>query len=566
MVAAASQGSSALLARIEATPTAELGALYEKFPGGVYQDLDSLLAFRSLVRRSVLEDPDSILKGVFTGIQIEEIAIVWLEVDPAGFFVHLPLAENSLAQQMRRQAAFTAPREFIQFADGTPEWPTEWNKDLATAILGIAESDPREALALLDRFGIPDDTSASRRAPMSDRDRYVKSIHGEVASLLAAEDPAAAVTWARSLRSPEARQNTLISVVAAWAIDSPEAAAASFRELAGETGMSLHDLASRMSSLDPERTILFLDRFPDEGGPLRIQEFCNQLHDPESIRRVDDQLGSGKVRLRFRNDLLGNWGDRSPEAGLDWALAAPLEEQASALRALAGNLGKRYPEKATELAGQIDDPELREAFNDSLRQVLSETDPVRAIELARATGDEDALAATIEWTAYVQSMRSDFSPREVFEWTREAGVGLRSDIYEELAQRYFHEKPAEAEVWIFSMEDSYERDALLNGFVWAMASKNSRSAADWVERLPQGKDRESAVRSVLGRLEKSYPARAFTLAGEMKDHDSRVQSSRNSLRRWARRDPAAARAALEAATNLSEKERARLATWIYPSQ
>ena len=214
----------------------------------------------------------------------------------------------------------------------------------------------------------------------------------------------------------------------------------------------------------------------------------------------------------------------------------------------------------------IDDPELRAAFNDALRQTLSETDPRRAIALARASGDEEALTATIEWTAYLQSMRSEFSPQEVFEWTRAADGGLRSDIFEKLAQRYYRENPAEAEVWILSMEEGYDRDALLNGLVWAMASKNSKFAADWVERLPEGKDRDTGLRSVLGRLEQSDPARAFSLAGELKDHDSRVLHFGNSLRRWARRDPAGARSALETAPDLSEKERARLATWIYPPQ
>jgi hypothetical protein len=565
------ESAASLIARIESTQAAELGGLYDELSSKSWSSLESLSAYRGLLKRIVREDLDGFLAKHPEFLQFgsefgRDFIREWLAVDPNGFFVRLRDSALTETPAMRVYASEVAPREFLRIAATRSDRPSDWNSSMGTAIYLVAEESPREALALLDSLDLPENTSASRSIPGANQGYGIESIHAEVAALLAKEDPEAAMAWARERTTPEGRKQTFVAVLAKWAMISPEAAATAFREMSDQAGVSFEVLGTRMAREDREQAIRWLDQY-GEGNPkagFAINRLAEGLTEPETIIKIGQQLSDDTARSKFRSAMLGSWNDRSPEEGLRWALEGTIEEQAKNLASLGKGLYQRYFEEAMVLSTQIEEPALREKFTESLQKQLAETDPVRVIELVRATDDRDRLVKTIQSASKVHAYRSDFSPEEVYAWTRIVdGEGIDAWTYTDLADRYYRDQPTEAEAWVNSLDESEEKAELMKGLTKAMASASPEKATDWAERIADPEDRDLVLRSVVESLARTNPERALTVAAGLKSSAERTWSVRLSLQNLAKRNPTAARSVLARTAGLSEKERRRLETWIY---
>lgn len=246
-------------------------------------------------------------------------------------------------------------------------------------------------------------------------------------------------------------------------------------------------------------------------------------------------------------------------------MSAPAESQKSALSALAIGIENVPYDDAVKLAEKIPDAAMRESFLGYLRSRLSDKDPIRLFDIVRASGDENKLVSTIEWAAYTHAMRPDFPPEEVYAWTREAGGGLRGDLYEELALRYYREDPVKAQAWIDSLDNGYEKSFLLRGLALEMSQRAPEKALEWASKYPQTDPREEVVSSVAWHLAEKRPEKAFGLAlnHPNSSRESLMDTLTRSVRSCARRDPEAARVAIAGAQALTEWERHSLSTWIY---
>lgn len=565
------ESAESLIARIESASKLKLGSLFDELSSKSWGSVESLSAYRGLLKRIVREDLDGFLAKHPEFLQIgselgRDFIREWLAVDPNGFFVRLRDSALTETPAMRVYASEVAPREFLRMAAARSDRPPEWSSSMGTAIYQVATDSPSEALALLDALNLPEDTPASRSIPGSGQGYGIESIHAEVAALLAANDPEAAMAWARERTTPEGRKNTIAAVLAKWAMHSPGAAATAFREMSDQAGVTFEVLGTRMAREDTEQAIRWLDQYGggDPKAGFAINRLAERLSDLETILRIEQQLSSDDARSRFRSALLGNWGNRSPEEGLRWALDGSTEQQEKNLVSLGSGLDRDYFDEAIALSEQIEDPGLREKFSSSLQKELLQTDPIRVIELVRATEDRVRLAKTIASASYTHASHSEFSPVEVYAWTRMVdGDGIDASIYRDLADRYYREQPTEAEAWVNSLGEGDEKAALMQGLAKGMASTDPERATDWAERIADPEDRDQVLRSVVDRLARTHPERAFTVAAELKSSGERSFSLTHSLQNLAKRDPVAARSALARTTGLSETERRRLETWIY---
>jgi hypothetical protein len=561
--------AATLRARIEATPTVGLVALYEELADRRWPDLDSLLAYRSLLARCLREDPEGLMSS-FEECSGErrarELVQVWLEIDANGLMSRVFADEATATQLLRREVAFAAPREFLTAAVAMSDRGPSVDHAIGSAILCLSGADPLAALTWLDRFALREDLKADDRIAGTNALREVASVHAEVAARYAAIDPEAALAWAQARTTPAGKKSVATAVLASWATADPDAAGLALAGLGESSGLHSASIAKIIAATDPELAYRWLAQYQNQQVNLYIIESLSRhIRDSSVLRRIESQMTDSDTRDTFRRLHLTEWGDRPFEEGLDWALSAPAESQKSALSALAIGIENVPYDDAVKLAEKIPDAAMRESFLSGLRSNLYNKDPVRLFEIVRASGDENELASTIEWAAYTHSMRPDFPPEEVYEWTREAGGGLRGDLYEELAQRYYREDPVKAQAWINSLDNGYEKSFLLRGLALEMSQRAPEKALEWASKYPQTDLREEVVSSVAWHLAEKRPEKAFdlTLNHSYASRESLMSTLTRSVRSWARRDPAAAQAAIAGAQALTDRERQSLSTWIY---
>lgn len=561
--------AATLRARIEATPTAGLVALYEELSDRRWPDLDSLLAYRILLERCLREDPEGLMSSFEKSSgerRARELVQVWLEVDADGLMGRILADEAPASQLLRREVAFAAPGEFLTAAVAMTARGPSVDHAIGSAILCLSGADPLAALTWLDRFALREDFKAYDRIAGTNALREVASVHAEVAARYAAIDPEAALVWAQARTTPAGKKSVATAVLASWASVDPDAAGLALAGLGESSGLHSASIAKIIAATDPELAYRWLAQYQNQQVNIySIDSLFRHIRDPSLLRRIESQMTDTDTRSTFMRLHLAEWGDRPFEEGLDWAMSAPAESQKSALSALAIGIENVPYDDAVKLAEKIRDAAMRESFLGGLRSRLSDEDPLHLFEIVRASGDENKLASTIEWAAYTHAIRSDFPPEEVYAWTREAGGGLRGDLYEELAQRYYREDPVKAQAWIDSLDNGYEKSFLLRGLALEMSQRAPEKALEWASKYPQTDLREEVVSSVAWHLAEKRPEKAFGLAlnHPNSSRESLMDTLTRSVRSWARRDPAAARAAIAGAQALTDRERQSLSTWIY---
>ncbi len=558
-----------LLARIEATPTAGLAALHEELADRRWPDVDSLLAYRTLLERCLREDPESLMTAFplfLNERRTRDLVQVWLEVDAEGLFARIFKDSGPAAETMRREAAFAAPQEFLEAALPRKERVPESDAEIGSAILRLAEADPRVAIAWLDRFALREDTRASKLLSGTPGTQAIHSVHAEVAARLATIDPTAALAWAQARRTPVGRRSVTTAVLASWALTDPDAAAQAFSRVSHALALEPRDIGRLIAATEPELAFRWMQQDSVQNRDHSwIDSLSRYIRDPLLLRRIGSQMTDPGEREHFLSVNLSKWGDRPFDTGLDWALSVPPESRAKTLRALATGIAKIPYDEAIELSARISDESLKEVFLEKLRSNLSDEDPVRLFEIVRSTGDEDILVSTIEWAAYTHAIRSKFPPEEVYAWTRQVDGGFRGDLYEELAQRYYRESPAVAKAWIESLENGSDKDFLLRGLATEMSQRAPETALAWALQYPDPENREEVISGVAFHLSEQRPEKAFhlSLSAPSTHREGLLGTLTRSVRSWAKRDPAAARAAVTSAAGLSDRERQTLASWIY---
>jgi hypothetical protein len=87
-----------------------------------------------------------------------------------------------------------------------------------------------------------------------------------------------------------------------------------------------------------------------------------------------------------------------------------------------------------------------------------------------------------------------------------------------------------------------ERAAPMENVIGSWASKDSESAATWLDKQPAGPSKDGALRSLSRKIAQEDPEAALTWVAGISDPKQRAQQTENIARDWIRQDPATAKA------------------------
>jgi hypothetical protein len=421
------------------------------------------------------------------------------------------------------------------------------------------ESDPKAALAYiqglnLDGGSFPFDVVKSVISSWAEKDFSAakawveelppgtyrrRSAMGDLAFALAQKDPAAALSLARSLPGDDG-QRFLSGALYGWSLKDADAAIAYAVQLP-DLGFTLAYMFDRIASKDPDKAIKLLEQIPSENQQneaLRRIGLRWATSDPKAALDWANQQTNPKVKSEILQGVIGGMAQKDPMGALDLAQSLPANEREGRINYILGILSESDPEGAvgyamnlpsnkstnmtiSRLAGQwiSSDPQGALGFYGSL------TDPKLKEQVAGAMIDnlsKDDLAKSLD---LLDTMPPGF---------------FQNQALSRIGRNWAQTDQKAALDWANVQTDPEVKSRILGGVIEGMSVKDPNSAFQLVQSLPAGNSRNRIIITSLGSMAQSAPRSAIGLASGIADADDRSKAQQNVVRRWKRRDPAAA--------------------------
>ncbi len=328
------------------------------------------------------------------------------------------------------------------------------------------------------------------------RDTAIAAVLGE----LAKADPSGALARFQSVSAGAARDTTLTSILTEWANKEPAAALAelSRRIDAGEAGPgrgSLGGLICAAAASDPVATLAWTEHLPDE------------------------------LRAETQVMAVMGWIRKEPVAALEWSRIHGLDL-----------------EGRTVLTG--DRPSLLNAAINSDKQKTTEW-----LRDLPASPDRDRYLA-----AHGLFGLGPEAARDMFETlspeAQEIAAGAFGNWFVQLGED-------EAIAWTLDKVTGPARDMIITRIVSAFGDGSTERLDALVAKYPSGSTRDAALRGAVWSTS-NQPDEALNYAERVSDPVAREQTFRGFVSDWLRKDGAAARAWLDATTELTPDVKAML--------
>lgn len=537
-----------------------------------------------LIYKAINDIKDSFQRRAFNAALISE----WVQVDPAGAFAFFSADEHTGGQRRQMFGEWLArdPKAAIDafLANSKP-----WNSTVHDALLEVAKYAPTrlaEVVALLpkpDNFwdaNVRDAFSTFAEGSLAQARNAAENLTGPnrqqalegVARAWSKADPAAAITWARSLPNGTDRNEVIRAALVGLAGVSPAAALDQIgivppggKQMYFATTTGARVLSAAVQT-DFDGTVAWVAAHP---GRLTQEDLAGMAQ---------------AVTQRLNADPAGFLSSRAA----DGSLGAILPAIASAL--LNGSAGQQGAVWSW-LATQPDSDSIR-SLKDQVLNAAAWQDPAVALTLSKdlpATAEGDK-----ELTTFAQSLLNGGSMLYRFDSLyAQASDRLREPLLEaafrclrgdnldnpqtwlsrlaqlpqssedsaqqSLARAWAERSPEAAIAWAHSLGLDSGRATAESAIVSAWATTDPVSAGSWVSSLGQGPEKDQSAKALAYALSETRPSDAWNWALNISDQSMRMDAAThiaklmagrdlNATRQWIESSslPAAAKAQLQA--------------------
>lgn len=303
---------------------------------------------------------------------------------------------------------------------------------------------------------------------------------------------------------------------------------------------SLAATVFRLSQLNPEAAIRFLDESPDlrQKGEIYEMIFANYaLKDPAKAGDALLKLDEGRLRGSIEGAMATLTG-QDPDAAYHLLSRFDKADQDNERRKFVEKVVKLDPQKAIAFAeDMVKSGKTTEVFT-SLASEWMKKDPTAAsawAETYRGPGELGVKDVLIRHAA-------ENDPRKAAEAFSELGnqasdfANTAHVIGKKLAQA---DLPAAAD-WVKSLPEGKGRAAAESEVVDVWLQKDPLEAAGWIREMPAGENRDSASVRLIRTITRRHPQEALEWAGSIQDNAARTRMQQDVLKDWREQDPEAA--------------------------
>ena len=424
---------------------------------------------------------------------------------------------------------------------------------------GLADKDPRQAMATMERHGAPANdytyneiaskwarrdpnnaaSFASALPPGPKRD----SLMNGVARTWASTDPDAALSWARGLGDQRMRRDSVANVISTIATDEPEQALALVKDEPRLNQLSLRQRAlSVWFESDHEAAMEWINDRPKQTERLRL--FYGSAHslvweDPEGAYEIVKDLPAGQDKTRFLSRILSyrSWND--PEGGLEWLKTLPKQTQGRLLgESSVWGFAEADPEGLRELLSGVSITDDNKRAFETLGYEYAQDDPQKALDWAMSIDSDSAR------TDILASLYGNWATREP-ETAAEGALAMKDDTQRRravanIASSWARNDPEQALEWAEGLSGK-NRDEALSSVIKSTASEDPIKASEEVERLfddsSGGNQMAEAASTVASQWTESDPQAAAEWANQLGQDKARKDAVAAVAQRWSKFDP-----------------------------
>lgn len=321
-------------------------------------------------------------------------------------------------------------------------------------------------------------------------------------------------------------------------------------------------LFGRWAEVDPTAAMAFSSTMGMAGGfvrPTILQSWASV--DPVNAAKyfaanprefaMMDMMGGGRGPMGGQGAssiIASEWARQDPAAALAWASSLATGKGA-AMSAVVGEVAKSDPRKAAEMLGKMDPADRAGAYA-SVAAQYGALDFSEAQTWIRSLPADEQTAALASAIGGLSNTDPAAAAKQVA--SMEAGDAkdrLIADVVEDLARK---DPQAAADFLKEQDSEQAQRDAMRQ-LMPAMIGKNPIAALAFVNSYQPGPVRDSAVQSYVWSNNTGAPAELIEVAGTITDEGDRNRTIGVAAMRWMREDPVAAKAYVEASTDLSDE-------------
>lgn len=236
----------------------------------------------------------------------------------------------------------------------------------------------------------------------------------EVLASWAANNPNAALAWARDNHEGDQANPHLVGIIRGLADTNPTLATQVLQELpySSERGQALRNLTPYIASLGLDGAHQWLTGLEDPqlvngASAYLADQFSKQ--DPATGAEWVSRIEDGEARDRALNKVVDNWTSQDPAAAKEWIATLPHDDQLNAGPKFVGSYAKQ---DANAAADWLDSNANASNYQELLREFANgatRSDPVLALNYGNELEDEGSRSKTVTralWTLYKKDKAS----------------------------------------------------------------------------------------------------------------------------------------------------------------
>jgi hypothetical protein len=463
-------------------------------------------------------------------VLFQALANHWSELDPVDAF---DWALRERENDFRNRLGFEAARALINvdpeaaLARIANAKGSETRQRVAEWVIGaLSKANPARAAQYL-----------ANSASLPNKSRLLQVVALEYGR----SAPEAALKWAGSLEPKRLRDEAIKNAWNGWAEVDPAAVATRLQGQGRELSEVYGSAARAWSKKDPAAALAWIESLPDKDARARAYsgfEVDLQLIGKDSARALIDSISTDGYKENLANRIAQQLARENVEDALKWVESLPQGKmRENAFQPVLDEWSSRDPaESARYMAG-----------------------------LPESTQKTDRLKGAISHWA-------DVEPDAAFAFVQQLPAGKERDEAAASAIRVINaEDPKKAMAWLSTIQDAkvvghvaedlvigmVQRDSasalafatqlpaesqpiVFHNLIRGWAFDHTEEAGNWINTLPEGAPRDSAVQAFVSVIDGKDAALATQWAQAIQDPEARAGAFYNAFERWRGEDKKAA--------------------------
>jgi hypothetical protein len=463
-------------------------------------------------------------------VLFQALANHWAELDPADAFDSaLRERENDFRNRLGLEAARAlvnvdpeAALARIASAKGA-----ELRQRVAEWVIGaLSKTNPARAAQYL---------ASSKSIPNKARLLQV------VASEYGRSAPEPALKWAGSLEPKRLRDDAIKSVWNGWAEVDPAAVAARLQGQGSELSEVYGSAARAWSKKDPAAALAWIESLPDKEARARAYsgfEIDLQLLGKDRARSLIDSISTDGYKENLANRIAQQLARESVEDALKWVESLPQgKTRENALQPVLDEWSSRDPaESARYMAGLPESTQKTDRLKGAISHWAGvEPDAAFAFVQQLPAGKERDEAAA----SAIRVINAE-DPKKAMAWfSTIQDPKVIGHVAEDLVTGMVQRDSASALAFATQLPAESQPNVFHN-LVRGWAFDHTQEAGDWINTLPLGAARDSAVEAFVSVIDGKDAALATQWAQAIQDPEARAGAFFNAFERWQGQDKKAA--------------------------